>query len=420
MASSVGSVSGPLGLAEEEEEEEVPLPLLGGSNANLAAWGSTDWAGCSQLAGWEQASGGEDDGRALGGTPQGSSQAPLGVLEAQRAQQLALPGLRNVVGEYNCFLNAVVQCLWRCAAFRQQVLGWLPSFFEAHPVVLALRRLFEQLGQQEAAAAGAGSVAAAAASRRVVDPTQLRVALSGASERTFGLGEMNDAGEVLLTIYESIQAVEQAQGLPSSVQACMGLTVKEAMHCKSCKVVTHRSDYTQYFYNAQAAGMQELLVRAMEQRRRGILGANTMGKRPKESAKLYKSCDVDKGGCGSKQPVSHCLLRAPDVFTLQLAWRSHSEAPEDIGAALRALEGTLALGEVYEGETALGRRYRLRSLVGYYGAHYSAFVALPELGGEFALFDDNQVSRAGGWGAVVRKCEAGRIQPSVLFYEAEG
>jgi len=33
------------------------------------------------------------------------------------------------------------------------------------------------------------------------------------------------------------------------------------------------------------------------------------------------------------------------------------------------------------------------------------------------MFDDAVVTKAGGWEEVVAKCEAGRIQPSVLFYE---
>ncbi len=61
--------------------------------------------------------------------------------------------------------------------------------------------------------------------------------------------------------------------------------------------------------------------------------------------------------------------------------------------------------------------YRLRSLVGYYGAHYFAFVLLPELQA-WVMFDDTRVSRVGSWADVRRKCEAGRIQPSLLFYEA--
>ena len=32
-----------------------------------------------------------------------------------------MAGLRNETGEYNCFLNVIIQCLWRCAEFRQQV-----------------------------------------------------------------------------------------------------------------------------------------------------------------------------------------------------------------------------------------------------------------------------------------------------------
>jgi hypothetical protein len=34
---------------------------------------------------------------------------------------LGLTGLQNETGEYNCFLNVIVQCLWRCAEFRGQV-----------------------------------------------------------------------------------------------------------------------------------------------------------------------------------------------------------------------------------------------------------------------------------------------------------
>ena len=35
--------------------------------------------------------------------------------------ELGLAGLCNERGEYNCFLNVIIQCLWRCADFRQQV-----------------------------------------------------------------------------------------------------------------------------------------------------------------------------------------------------------------------------------------------------------------------------------------------------------
>ena len=74
------------------------------------------------------------------------------------------------------------------------------------------------------------------------------------------------------------------------------------------------------------------------------------------------------------------------------------------------------LHAVYRGVNPGQHVYRLRSLVCYYGAHYFAFVLLPELGA-WVMFDDTRVSRVGSWADVRRKCEAGRIQPSVLFYE---
>jgi hypothetical protein len=71
---------------------------------------------------------------------------------------------------------------------------------------------------------------------------------------------------------------------------------------------------------------------------------------------------------------------------------------------------------VYRGLHPGQHVYRLRSLVGYYGAHYFAFVLLPELQA-WVMFDDTRVSRVGSWKDVRRKCELGRIQPSLLFYE---
>ena len=75
------------------------------------------------------------------------------------------------------------------------------------------------------------------------------------------------------------------------------------------------------------------------------------------------------------------------------------------------------LGEVYQGAERGAHRYRLRSMVCYYGQHYQALVLVPEAGG-WLMFDDTRVTRVGAWADVRRKCEAGRIQPSVLFYEA--
>ena len=78
------------------------------------------------------------------------------------------------------------------------------------------------------------------------------------------------------------------------------------------------------------------------------------------------------------------------------------------------LAQTLDLGEVYLGLPKEHYIYKLRSMVCYYGAHYHAFV---HTGGQWIMFDDANTSAVGSWDAVMHKCQLGKIQPSVLFFE---
>ena len=60
------------------------------------------------------------------GFPAAEQQLPPGPAQLEDAPSpeldlVAGPGLANAVGEYNCFLNVVIQCLWYCQEFRQQV-----------------------------------------------------------------------------------------------------------------------------------------------------------------------------------------------------------------------------------------------------------------------------------------------------------
>lgn len=72
---------------------------------------------------------------------------PAGQQQAAGGE-LCLPGLRNEAGEYNCFLNVILQCLWHCRDFRQQVreaagmggldLIWPPSWHRSRAGLAAV------------------------------------------------------------------------------------------------------------------------------------------------------------------------------------------------------------------------------------------------------------------------------------------
>ncbi len=49
--------------------------------------------------------------------------------QSESSSQLAA-GLQNSAGEFNCFLNVIIQCLWYCSCFRTAVMAWPPSVYK--------------------------------------------------------------------------------------------------------------------------------------------------------------------------------------------------------------------------------------------------------------------------------------------------
>ena len=118
-------------------------------------------------------------------------------------------------------------------------------------------------------------------------------------------------------------------------------------------------------------------------------------------------CVTRKGSLGQRQQLHACQ---PEC---SLAARLRPASPP-LQVDLRELFSGLD----QEASAVANARYRLRSMVCYYGQHYLAFVFAEELAA-WLMFDDASVCCVGAWPDVRRKCEAGRIQPSVLFYQAQ-
>jgi ubiquitin C-terminal hydrolase len=65
-----------------------------------------------------------------------------------------------------------------------------------------------------------------------------------------------------------------------------------------------------------------------------------------------------------------------------------------------------------------GAHYSLRSVICYFGHHYQAFVLSEELQ-QWLLFDDAVIKVVGDWQQVKTAMINNRLQPSLLFYEAQ-
>lgn len=94
-----------------------------------------------------------------------------------------------------------------------------------------------------------------------MDPNALREALDAHSGQKFYIGEMSDPSEVLMTIYEcmtKVPALRDGANIPL-VDLFFGLRLREALHCQSCNVVSHKlASHIEYFLIIQATALRAL------------------------------------------------------------------------------------------------------------------------------------------------------------------
>jgi hypothetical protein len=176
---------------------------------------------------------------------------------APAAASSGASGLANATGEYNCFLNSIVQALFRLECFQGHLLrSTVPhdspegvDLSRDLGVVHALQELFFALSE----GADLRRDPTAASAQRVVAPTALRLALAALAPAggEAGVHSMADAAEVLSSMYDCFLRVSKAfrgEREVSPIQLQFGMDVAEHVACGRCHTVTHAMRYTTFFH----------------------------------------------------------------------------------------------------------------------------------------------------------------------------
>ncbi|XAR50103.1 Ubiquitinyl hydrolase 1 [Bertholletia excelsa] len=344
------------------------------------------------------------------------------VPEAVNGLDVHGTGLKNEVGEYNCFLNVIIQSLWHLRRFREEFMRRSMSehVHVGDPcVTCALYDIFAAL-----------SIASTDLRKEAVAPTSLRIALSNLypDSNFFQEAQMNDASEVLGVIFDclhrsftSTSGVSDTESVESGCTglwdcanaACIahslfGMDIFERMNCYSCGLESRHLKYTSFFHNINASALRTMKVMCADRSFDELLNLVEMNHQ--------LACDPEAGGCGKLNYIHHILSSPPCVFTAVVGWQNTCESAEDITATLASLATEMDIAVLYRGLDPKNR-YCLVSVVCYYGQHYHCFAYSPEHEC-WVMYDDRTVKVIGGWDDVLTMCERGHLQPQVLFFEA--
>lgn len=124
------------------------------------------------------------------------------------------------------------------------------------------------------------------------------------------------------------------------------------------------------------------------------------------------------GGCGAQNKVLQLLEQLPQVVVIQLSWES---VRAQVQAILAATGEQLDLSHLYLGFNPASSSYQLGALLccgqDQLAGSCCAFLLDPS-SGRWMTTGGGSLIPVGSWAAVMRRCEADRMQPSLLFYVA--
>lgn len=386
-------------------------------------------------------------------------------------------GLMNRIGDNNCFVNCVLQCLWHLGPFRfgmkhliaernkseDHLVHDKDTSGDIDPLTMfsreqerksmtsflldSLMNLFIQYEFTDLS---------------TIPANELRRSLSSISDK-FKIGDIADANEALESILQQLH-VESKPVCPTGHHKCISHTVFsgliiEQSTCHRCLATSEpqvKSDFIHSIYAHELISISrqtktplyfgELLKQCLQTHQRKC-----------PSIDMTPSNDPNPDIC-NQRPIVNCFcLESPLVLGISVVWSNEREAVKSLRDFIELISEEIVLSDLFsipDYSSANGEgtaktlpyldsnksesksqslsidssSYIFRGLVCYYGKHYISIIQELSVSSSssaknsttsprFLLFDDNLVRVIGDWRAVRDEILKSHYQPVLLLYE---
>ncbi|GAB5362649.1 hypothetical protein AAMO2058_000815700 [Amorphochlora amoebiformis] len=339
-------------------------------------------------------------------------------------------GMYNGTGLYHCFLNVVIQSLWHLRSFRERFLAldYTHVCLRKPCAFCALRAIFTmyKFGAE-----------------KVIPPEGLRKALSEIYKTNlrFQLETMADATECLDEILKlmhcdhtgivDVRKYDEIACTPQCIShAAFGALIMDQKQCVACGATSDPVVNNSFVFNVYA---QQLLSNKSKSLQKmlggvGISGFYTSVKKQWSTQKYSCPGDPDENKdekqnrCRGKAKLRRWCLGLPEVFAVNITW---PEEPSKslIEGVMSKLQLQLKISKLLEfpkhlSKAASKHDLALSGMICYYGRHYFATFR-DSMSKKWLLLNDKSISVLGSWKDVIRRCEAGKWQPTMAFYESK-
>ncbi|KAG2377880.1 hypothetical protein C9374_008965 [Naegleria lovaniensis] len=305
-------------------------------------------------------------------------------------------GLSNNIGEYNCFLNVVIQSLWNARPFRDLFLSIdKDSHFHKDPqscVFCALKTLFTSYETD---------------ARSVIEPNDVRTSLSFAHNKDskFQLRRMDDASEAFQAILEDVNNSLKYDQIP-----IFDFNVTDFYVCRNCNSYSEPHNYTT---NNWCISSSEFVT---NKRRDPNMSFEQAIRSSVES--FHKTCENCKGTSDSQK---HIFQTFPAVCTISFSWEADVISEDSILEFMSYFKiKNINLHDIFRlycNGNDIEVIGNVSSIICYYGRHYICIVYDKKTNKWFGI-DDSRVREIPEV-ELAHFIISSKFQPCVVLIEVE-